>query len=84
MLLQTLALAASQVFAVSLNPYVQLSIMLMVLVTGVTVLAHYQPFNNSLSQSMQVCHVTEACCHEANALCAWQVFIDVKQATSSV
>ena len=54
MLLQTLALAAAQVFATSLDTYFQLTIMLMVLVIGITVLAHYQPFEDSLSQSMQV------------------------------
>ena len=54
-LIQTLALAASQVFATSLNSYFQLTIMLMVLVIGITVLAHYQPFEDALSQSMQVC-----------------------------
>ena len=54
MLIQTLALAASQVFATSLNSYFQLTIMLMVLVIGITVLAHYQPFEDTLSQSMQV------------------------------
>ena len=68
MLLQTLALAASQVFATSLNAYFQLTIMLMVLVVGITVLAHHQPFNDSLSQGMQVRHLAEACCHETNAL----------------
>lgn len=54
MLLQTLALAASQVFATSLNTYFQLTIMLMMLVIGITVLAHFRPFEERLSQSMQV------------------------------
>lgn len=53
-LLQTLALAASQVFATSLDAYFQVTIMLMVLVIGITVLAHCQPFEERLSQSMQV------------------------------
>lgn len=53
-LLQTLALAAAQVFATSLDTYFQLTIMLMVLVVGITVLAHFHPFQEPLSQSMQV------------------------------
>lgn len=53
-LVQTLALAAAQVFATSLDTYFQLTIMLMVLVMGITVLAHFQPFEEPLSQSMQV------------------------------
>lgn len=48
-LLQTLALAASQVFATSLDAYFQVTIMLMVLVIGITVLAHCQPFEERLS-----------------------------------
>ena len=43
-LLQTLALAASQVFATSLDAYFQVTIMLMVLVIGITVLAHCDKF----------------------------------------
>lgn len=53
-LLQTLALAASQVFAMSLDSYFQLTIMLMILVVVAMVLAHYQPFEEPLSQSLQV------------------------------
>ena len=55
-MLQTLGLAAAQVFATSLDTYFQLTIMLMVLVVGITVLAHYQPFEEALTQSMQVRH----------------------------
>ena len=53
-LLQTLALAASQVFATSLDSYFQLTIMLMILVVGAMVMAHYQPFEEPLSQSLKV------------------------------
>lgn len=53
-LLQTLALAASQVFATSLDSYFQLTITLMILVVGTTVLAHYQHFEQPLPQSLQV------------------------------
>lgn len=56
MLLQTLALAASQVFAASLDSYFQLTIMLMILMVGMAALAHYQPFEEPLSQSLQVCN----------------------------
>ena len=48
------AAAAAMVFATSLDAYFQLTIMLMVLVIGITVLAHYKPFEEKLSQSMQV------------------------------
>lgn len=58
MLVQTLALASALVFATSLDAYFQLTIMLMVLVIGITVLAHYQPFEEGLSQSMQVSRPT--------------------------
>lgn len=66
-LLQTLALAASQVFATSLDSYFQLTIMLMILVVGTTVLAHYQPFEEPLSQSLQV----EAQCCITTFLICW-------------
>ncbi len=53
-LLLTLALAASQVFATALDTYFQLTIMLMILTVGVTVFAHFQPFTDDLLQRMQV------------------------------
>ena len=53
-LLLTLALAASQVFATALDTYFQLTIMLMVLTIGVTAFAHFQPFTDDLLQRMQV------------------------------
>ena len=54
MLLLTLALAASQVFATALDTYFQLTIMLMILTVGVTAHAHFQPFTDHLLQRMQV------------------------------
>lgn len=54
MLLQTLAPAASQVVTTSLNTYFQLTVMLMMLGIGITILAHYWPFEERLSQRMQV------------------------------
>ncbi|DBA90089.1 TPA: hypothetical protein ACH3X1_003408 [Trebouxia sp. C0004] len=53
-LLLTLALAASQVFATALDTYFQLTIMLMILMVGVTAFAHFQPFTDDLLQRMQV------------------------------
>ncbi len=53
-LLQTFALACAQVFATSLNTYFQLTIMLMILVIGLTVLTHLRPFDETLSQRVQV------------------------------
>ena len=53
-LLQTLALAASQAFATSLHTYFQFTIVLMMFVIGITVSPHYRPVEESLSQSMQV------------------------------
>ena len=53
-LLLTLALAASQVFATALDTYFQLTIMLMILTVGVTAFAHFQPFTDDLLQRMQV------------------------------
>ena len=51
----TLALAASQVFATALDTYFQLTIMLMILMIGVTAFAHFRPFLDDLLQRMQVC-----------------------------
>ena len=50
----TLALAASQVFATALDSYFQLTIMLMILIVGVTAFAHFRPFTDDLLQHMQV------------------------------
>ncbi len=47
-------LAASQVFATALDTYFQLTIMLMILMVGVTAFAHFQPFLDDLLQRMQV------------------------------
>lgn len=49
-----LVIAAAQVFATSLDAYFQLTIMLMVLIIGLTLLAHYQPFEDPSSQATQV------------------------------
>ena len=54
-LLQTLALTASQVLASALDQFLQLAIMLMMLVVGITLLAHLAPFQARLAQSTQVC-----------------------------
>ena len=53
-LMLTLALAASQVFATALDTYFQLTIMLMILMIGVTAFAHFRPFLDDLLQRMQV------------------------------
>ena len=53
-LVLTLALAASLVFATALDTYFQLAIMLMILMMGLTALAHFRPFTNNLLQRMQV------------------------------
>lgn len=49
----TLALAASQMFATALDAYFQLTIMLMILMMGVTAFAHFRPFVDDLLQRMQ-------------------------------
>ncbi len=53
-LVQTLALATAQVFATALNTYFQLTVMLMILMVGGTALPHFQPFESSQSQRVQV------------------------------
>ena len=58
MLVLTLALAASQVFATALDTYFQLAIMLMILMAGLTAFAHFRPFTDDLLQRMQVCTLT--------------------------
>jgi len=50
----TLLLTAAQVFATALNTYFQLTIMLMILMIGITALAHFRPFPDPLLQRMQV------------------------------
>ena len=54
MLLQTFALASAQVFALALDTYFQLTIMLMILVVGFAVLSHLRPFEAAMSQTTQV------------------------------
>ena len=54
MLLLTLALAASQVLAMALNTYFQLTIMVMILMLGLAAFAHFRPFIDDLLQRMQV------------------------------
>ena len=49
-----LAVAASQVFATALDTFFQLSIMVMILMVGVTAFAHFRPFIDDLLQRMQV------------------------------
>ena len=66
MLVLTLALAASQVFATALDTYFQLAIMLMILMMGLTALAHFRPFTNNLLQRMQV-HITSSCNSSASS-----------------
>ena len=53
-LLQTLALAAGQVFAIALSSYFQLTVMLMVMVVGIILLQHFHPFAAEMSQNVQV------------------------------
>ena len=60
----TLVLTAAQVLATALNTYFQLTIMLMILMIGITALAHFQPFPDPLLQRMQVnsrCHCRTVC-----------------------
>ena len=53
-LLQTFAIATALVFSTSLNTHYQLSIMLLIMLTGLTGLAHIAPFKDTLSQRVQV------------------------------
>ena len=69
-LLLTLALAASQVFATALDTYFQLTIMLMILTVGVTAFAHFQPFTDDLLQRMQV-KAALWIAHSMRVLCSW-------------
>ena len=74
-LMLTLALAASQVFATALDTYFQLTIMLMILTVGVTAFAHFQPFTDDLLQRMQVKAAGLACTWDIECcmrvLCSW-------------
>ena len=60
-LILTLALAASQVFATALDAYFQLTIMLMILMLGVTAFAHFRPFVDDLLQRMNVSPSAPVC-----------------------
>ena len=53
-LLQTFAISTALVFSTRLNTHYQLSIMLMIMLAGITALAHMAPFKESLSQRVQV------------------------------
>ncbi len=53
-LVLTLLLPASQVFAIALDTYFQLTIMLLILILGVTAFAFFHPFTDGLLQGMQV------------------------------
>ena len=55
-LVQTLGLAAAQVFANALDAFFQLTIMLVILITGSLALAYFHPFHQEASQAVQVCH----------------------------
>ena len=53
-LVLTLLLAAAQVFAIALDTYFQLTIMLLILILGVIAFAFFHPFTDGLMQGMQV------------------------------
>ena len=55
-LVQTLGLAAAQVFATSLDAFFQLTIMIVILVVGGFALAHFHPFGQEGPQTVQVRH----------------------------
>ena len=55
MLVQTLGLVAAQVFAIALDGFFQLTITLLILVTGGLALAHCHPFEQEGPQVVQVC-----------------------------
>ena len=57
MLVQTLGLVAAQVFAIALDGFFQLTITLLILVTGGLALAHCHPFEQEGPQVVQVCIV---------------------------
>jgi len=56
-LVQTLGLVAAQVFAIALDGFFQLTITLLILVTGGLALAHCHPFEQEGPQVVQVCIV---------------------------
>lgn len=58
-LLQTFALATALVFCTALDAHFQISTMLLILVFGLTVLASVRPFEETVTQHIQVC--TAAC-----------------------
>ena len=74
-LVQTLAVTASLVLATSLDAFYQLTIMLMIMVIGVTLLAHVQPFAPAVSQRVQVPPYSDPtaasphACHGAVQMC---------------
>ena len=53
-LVQTLALAAAQVFTTTLDTFFQLTVMLMILFIGSVALPHFHPFEDKQSQPLQV------------------------------
>ena len=53
-LIQTLGLAAAQVFANALDAFYQLTIMLVILLVGTVALAYLHPFDQDAPQLMQV------------------------------
>ena len=53
-LIQTLGLAAAQVFANALDAFYQLTIMLVILLVGTVALAYLHPFDQKAPQLMQV------------------------------
>lgn len=53
-LVQTLALAAAQVFTTTLDIYFQLTVMLLILFIGSIVLTYFDPFEEQQSQRLQV------------------------------
>ena len=60
-LVQTLGLAAAQVFATSLDAFFQLTIMIVILMVGSLALAHFHPFDQEGPQTIQVCCFCIAC-----------------------
>lgn len=61
MLIQTLGLAAAQVFATAVGAFFQLTIMIFLLVLGSLALAHLHPFDQEGPQTVQVCCSRIAC-----------------------
>ena len=61
-LVQTLGLAAAQVFATSLDAFFQLTIMVVILVVGGLALAHFHPFDQEGPQTIQVWSLIHCLC----------------------